>query len=134
MQREIRRRCSDGVLRMSWDCFAANYGSGAPMSSWCGGPGGWVSSCGLDVFKLDRFDPSIPDDEWVYDATGATVGQQIADLDPVFICPTNPSLRSTVVAGGQFPPSSCAVTDCTCGDAGAVNCPLPDAGTTINPF
>jgi hypothetical protein len=27
------------------------------------------------------------------------------------------------------------VENCTCGDAGAVNCPTPDAGTTgINPF
>ena len=105
------------------------------MSSWCGGPGGWVSSCGLDVFKLDRFDPTIPDDEWVYDATGATVGQQIADLDPVFVCPSDPNLRAAVVAGGQFPSSGCAVIDCTCGDAGAVDCPTPDAGATgINPF
>jgi hypothetical protein len=127
---------ADGVLRMSWDCFSTNYSNGAPMASWCnGGPGGWVSSCGLDVFKLNRDDPTIPDDEWVYDATGATVGQQIADLDPDFVCPTNPSLRAAVVAGGQFPPSSCAVTDCTCGDGGAVNCPTPDAATTrINPF
>ncbi len=107
------------------------------MSGWCGngGPGGWVSSCGLEIFKLNRDDPTIPDDEWVYDATGTTVGQQIAETIPVFVCPSDPSLKAAVVAGGQFPPSGCAVTDCTCGDAGAVNCPTPDAGSkTINPF
>ena len=127
---------ADGVLRMSWDCFSTNYSNGAPMGSWCsGGPGGWVSSCGLDVFKLNRDDPTIPDDEWVYDATGATVGQQIAGDIPVFVCPSDPSLKAAVVAGGQFPPSGCAVTDCTCGDAGAVNCPMSDAGADrINPF
>jgi hypothetical protein len=126
---------ADGVLRMSWDCFSTNYGSGAPMSQWCGGPGGWVSSCGFEIFKLNRDDPTIPDDQWVYDATGTTVGQQIAELDPVFVCPSDPSLRAAVVAGGQFPPSGCAVTDCTCGDAGAVDCPVPDAGAAgINPF
>ena len=55
--------------------------------------------------------------------------------DPVFVCPSDPSLKAAVVAGGQFPPSGCAVTNCTCGDAGAVNCPMPDAGATpINPF
>jgi hypothetical protein len=127
---------ADGVLRMSWDCFAANYQDGAPMSQWCGGPGGWVTSCGLDIFKLNRDDPTIPDDEWVYDATGATVGQQIAEDIPVFVCPSDPSLKASVVAGGQFPSAGCAVSDCTCGDAGAVNCPMPDAGATtrINPF
>jgi hypothetical protein len=127
---------ADGVLRMSWDCFSTNYGSGAPMSQWCGGPGGWVSSCGFDIFKLNRDDPTIPDDEWVYDATGTTVGQQIAgDGTPVFVCPSDPSLKAALVAGGQFPPSGCAVTNCSCGDAGAVDCPVPDAGATrINPF
>ncbi len=124
---------ADGVLRMSWDCFSTNYENGAPMSGWCGngGPGGWVSSCGLEIFKLNRDDPTIPDDEWVYDATGTTVGQQIAELDPVFVCPSDPNLRAAVVAGGQFPPSGCAVTDCTCGDAGAVTCPVPDGGGSL---
>jgi hypothetical protein len=127
---------TDGVLRMSWDCFSTNYQNGAPMSGWCGGsgPGGWVSSCGLDIFKLNRDNPAIPDDEWVYDATGTTVGQQIAETIPVFVCPSDPSLKAAVVAGGQFPPAGCAVENCTCGDAGAVNCPMPDAGATINPF
>ena len=97
--------------------------------------GGWVSSCGFDIFKLNRDDPTIPDDEWVYDATGTTVGQQIAgDGTPVFVCPSDPSLKAAVVAGGQFPPAGCAVENCSCGDAGAVNCPAADAGTTINPF
>jgi hypothetical protein len=122
---------ADGVLRMSWDCFSANYGNGAPMSQWCGGPGGWVSSCGLEIFKLNRDNPAIPDDEWVYDATGATVGQQIAEDTPVFVCPSDLSLKAAVVAGGQFPPSGCAVTDCTCGDAGAVDCPVPDGGGSL---
>jgi hypothetical protein len=129
---------ADGVLRMSWDCFTANFGGGAPMSGWCGGgvAGGWVSSCGLDVFELNRDDPTIPDDEWVYDASGTLVGQQIAgDGTPVFVCPSDPSLTAALVAGGQFPPSGCAATDCSCGDAGAVDCPVPDAGATrINPF
>jgi hypothetical protein len=129
---------ADGVLRMSWDCFTANYGGGSPMSQWCdgGGAGGWVSSCGLDVFKLNRDEPTIPDDEWVYDATGALVGQQLAsDGTPVFVCPSAPSLKAALVAGGQFPASGCSVIDCTCGDAGALNCTMPDGGTTsINPF
>ena len=122
---------ADGVLRMSWDCFSTNYGNGAPMSQWCGGPGGWVSSCGLEIFKLNRDDPAIPDDEWVYDATGATVGQQIAEATPVFVCPSDLSLKAAVVAGGQFPPSGCAVTDCTCGDAGAITCPGLDGGGSL---
>jgi len=128
---------ADGVLRMSWDCFTSNFGGGAAMSGWCGGPGGWITSCGLDVFKLDRDNSAIPDDEWVYDASGNLVGQQIAETSPVFVCPTAPTSwpAATMVAAGQFPASSCAVTDCTCGDAGAVNCPVPDAGATpINPF
>ena len=127
---------ADNVLRMSWDCFTTYFGGGAAMSGWCGGPGGWVSSCGLDVFKLNRDNSSIPDDEWVYDASGNLVGQQIAEVSPVFVCPTAPEMWPAVlmVAAGQFPASGCAVTDCTCGDAGAVNCPTPDAGTTINPF
>ncbi len=129
---------ADGVLRMSWNCFSTNYQNGAPMSEWCagsGGPGGWVSSCGLEIFKLNRDDPTVPDDEWVYDATGTTVGQQIAETIPVFVCPSDPSLKAAVVAGGQFPPAGCAVESCSCGDAGAVNCPLTDAGPkTINPL
>lgn len=85
--------------------------------------------------QLNRFDPTIPDDEWVYDATGTTVGQQIAETIPVFVCPSDPSLKAAVVAGGQFPASSCAVTDCSCGDAGAVNCPMAEAGpASLNPF
>jgi hypothetical protein len=128
---------ADGVLRMSWDCFTTYFGGGAAMSGWCGGPGGWITSCGLDVFKLDRDNAAIPDDEWAYDPSGNLVGQQIAETSPVFVCPTAPTLwpAATVVAAGQFPASGCAVSDCTCGDAGAVSCPVPDAGTTpINPF
>ena len=130
---------SDHVLRMSWACFTTYFGGGSPMSGWCAGgvAGGFVSSCGLDVFKLNRDDPTIPDDEWVYDAGGNLVGQQIAETSPVFVCPTAPTAwpAATVVAAGQFPSSNCAAVDCTCGDAGAVNCPMPDAGTrTINPF
>jgi hypothetical protein len=130
---------ADEVLRMSWACFNTYFGGGSPMSGWCAGgvAGGWVSSCGLDIYKLNRDDSAIPDDEWVYDAGGNLVGQQIAETSPVFVCPTAPTLwpAATVVAAGQFPASGCAVADCTCGDAGAVNCPMPDAGTrTINPF
>lgn len=125
---------ADGVLRMSWDCFTANFGGGAPMSGWCGGsPGGWVSSCGLEVFKLNRDDSTIPDDEWVYDGSGNLVGQQIASVSPVFVCPTAPTLwpAATLVAAGRFPSNSCAVENCTCGDAGAINCPVPDPGILL---
>ena len=128
---------ADNVLRMSWDCFTTYFGGGAAKSGWCGGgPGGWVSSCGLDVFKLDRDNSAIPDDEWVYDASGNLVGQQIAEVSPDFVCPTAPAMwpAVSIVAAGQFPRSGCAVTNCTCGDGGAVNCPTPDAGTAINPF
>ena len=125
---------ADGVLRMSWDCFTTYFGGGALKSGWCnGGPGGWVSSCGLDVFELNRDDSTIPDDEWVYDASGDLVGQQIAEVSPVFVCPTAPMMSPAVsiVAAGQFPGTGCAVTNCTCGDAGAVTCPVPDGGGSL---
>ncbi len=128
---------ADSVLRMSWDCFTTYFGGGALKSGWCnGGPGGWVSSCGLDVFKLNRDDSTIPDDEWVYDASGNLVGQQIAEVSPVFVCPTAPMTwpAVSIVAAGQFPGTGCAVTNCTCGDAGALNCPGPDASVPNLPI
>jgi hypothetical protein len=123
---------SDGVLRMSWDCFSPGFVSGSPESGWCGAPGQWTRGCGLDVFTWDRLGLMQID---VYDQTGTEVGTQIQDPGANFFqCPTDPTLKSATVASGMFPAASCATTVCPCdlnpsgGIIGTFTCPTPDGG------
>ena len=123
---------SDGVLRMSWDCFWQSFGSGSPESGWCGAPGQWTRGCGLDVFTWDRLGLTQID---VYDQTGTEVGTQIQNPGTNFFqCPTDPTLKSATVASGTFPSASCATTVCPCdlnpsgGIIGTFTCPTPDGG------
>jgi hypothetical protein len=124
---------ADGVLRMSWACFNANYGNGSRASGWCGAPGQWTSACGLDVFTYDQVGQA---QLFVYDQSGNQVGVQFSSASgPGYVCPTDPTLTAMKVAGGMFPASSCPVTACSCDhDAsgaftGTFTCPASDAGT-----
>ena len=116
---------ADGVLRMSWDCFSTSYGNGSPELGWCGAPGQWTSACGLDVFSYD--DRGLTQ-LFVYDKSGTEVGTQFANSSVGYVCPSDPTLTASKVAGGQFPDAACATVVCPCNSDRTFTCPAPDAG------
>ena len=121
---------------MSWDCFCAAYGCGNPRDGWCGGPGQWTSGCGLDVYTYDRLGlPQI----YVYDQSGTQVGTEMTVGGASFFeCPTDPTLKSPIVAGGMFPAASCATAVCSCdeqpggGLIGTYTGPASDGGARVD--
>jgi hypothetical protein len=65
---------------------------------------------------------------FVYDKSGTEVGAQFANSSVGYVCPSDPTLTASKVAGGQSPDAACTTVVCPCNADRTFTCPAPDAG------
>jgi hypothetical protein len=112
------------TLTMSWDCYCGTFACPSASSFAVCSPGHFFTACGLEVFTTDT--PGGPE-RWVFDASGAMVGVELASDSSDYTCPSDPRVRSLRLRAGHFPDPSCPMVECPCVDGGAA-CGPEDGG------
>ncbi len=127
------------TLTISMSCYCKQYDCTQSPSSLACSDVSYGIGCGILEVSL----PTVGGlEKWVYNDERSLIGVQLATDEGVFTCPTDPSLKGSVLQAGGFPlddggvsgglsiESCTSVTICPCVDGKIGSCPAVDAGTS----